>query len=80
MKTFEIITESDARVLDRGATVMLARGGHVTPLAQDTLAERRITVVHEGRASAADHRSRHLRRSGRSRSPATTPVWPCAAP
>lgn len=56
MKTFEIITESDARVLDRGATVMLARGGHVTPLAQDTLAERRITVVHEGRASAADQR------------------------
>jgi ribose 5-phosphate isomerase B len=31
---------------------MLARGGHVTPLAQDTLKERRVTIVHEGRASA----------------------------
>ncbi len=45
MKTFSIITESDARVLDRGSTVTLAPGGHVTPLAQDTLRERRITVV-----------------------------------
>ena len=33
MKRFEIITESDARVLDRGETVMLATGGHITPLA-----------------------------------------------
>ena len=52
MKRFEIITEDDARVLARGETVMLARGGHVTPLAQDTLKERRVTVVHEGRSSA----------------------------
>ena len=52
MKRFDIITESDARVLSRGDTVMLARGGHVTPLAQDTLKERRVTIVHEGRASA----------------------------
>jgi ribose 5-phosphate isomerase B len=52
MKTFAIITETDARVLPRGETVMLARGGHITPLAQDTLNERRITVVQEGRASA----------------------------
>ena len=52
MKRFDIITEADARVLGRGETVMLARGGHVTPLAQDTLAERRITIVHEGRVSA----------------------------
>ena len=51
MKTFEIITESDARVLTPGDTVMLARRGHITPLAQDTLKERRITVVHEGHAS-----------------------------
>ena len=50
MKTFEIITETDARVLPRGDTVMLARGGNITPLAQDTLSERRITVVREGRA------------------------------
>jgi ribose 5-phosphate isomerase B len=52
MKRFDLITESDARVLSRGETVMLARGGHVTPLARDTLKERRVTVVHEGRASA----------------------------
>jgi ribose 5-phosphate isomerase B len=45
MKTFSIITEADARVLDRGATVALAPGGHVTPLAQDTLKARRVTVV-----------------------------------
>jgi ribose 5-phosphate isomerase B len=54
MKTFDIITESDARVLPRGEAVMLARGGHVTPLAQDTLRERRIAVVREGSASADD--------------------------
>jgi ribose 5-phosphate isomerase B len=52
MKRFEIITETDARVLERGETVMLAKGGHVTPLAQDTLNERRVTLVHEGRTSA----------------------------
>jgi ribose 5-phosphate isomerase B len=54
MKTFEIITESDARVLAPGETVTLVRGGHITPLAHDTLRERRVTVVHEGVASAAD--------------------------
>src|SRR2546422_11086614 len=52
MKKFEIITETDARVLARGETVTLARGGHITPLAQDTLKERRITVVRDGQASA----------------------------
>jgi ribose 5-phosphate isomerase B len=51
MKRFDIITESDARVLPRGEAVLLARGGHVTPLAQDTLRERRISVIVEGRAS-----------------------------
>ena len=45
MKTFSIITEADARVLERGSTVVLAPGGHVTPLALDTLRDRRITVV-----------------------------------
>ena len=50
MKRFEIITESDARVLDRGETVVLAKGGHVTPLAADTLKERRVTVIREGQA------------------------------
>jgi ribose 5-phosphate isomerase B len=54
MKQFDIITETDARVLPRGETVMLSRGGHVTPLAQDTLKERRVTVVQEGRVSADD--------------------------
>ena len=45
MKRFDIITEADARTIDYGATVELAAGGHVTPLARDTLAARRITVV-----------------------------------
>jgi ribose 5-phosphate isomerase B len=54
MKTFDIITEADARVLQRGETVTLSRRGHITPLALDTLRERRITVVREGSASAED--------------------------
>ena len=41
-------------MLERGTTVELARGGHITPLANDTLRERRVSVVHEGRASDAD--------------------------
>ena len=48
MKTFDIITETDARTIDRGATVQLAKGGHITPLAKDTLAERKVTVVSAG--------------------------------
>jgi ribose 5-phosphate isomerase B len=48
MKRFEIITEADARVLDVGATVELAEGGIVTPLAKDTLVSRRVTVVPAG--------------------------------
>ena len=43
-----MITEADARVLDYGSTIVLVSGGHVTPLAQDTLRARRITVVREG--------------------------------
>jgi ribose 5-phosphate isomerase B len=54
MKRFDIITEADARTLPRGESVVLAKGGLVTPLAQDTLNERRIEVVVEGRASAND--------------------------
>lgn len=42
-----MITEADARVLDVGSTVVLVDGGHITPLAQDTLASRRIAVVRE---------------------------------
>ena len=45
MKRFNIVTEADARVLEYGSTIVLATGGHVTPLAQDTLKARRITVV-----------------------------------
>ena len=45
---FDIITETDARQIEPGATVELAKGGHVTPLARDTLRERRITVVPAG--------------------------------
>ena len=48
MKQFDIITETDARTIDIGATVELRAGGHVTPLAQDTLAARRVTVVRAG--------------------------------
>jgi ribose 5-phosphate isomerase B len=47
MKRFEIITEADARVLDVGETVALTKGGHVTPLAADTLKARRVTVIAE---------------------------------
>ena len=54
MKRFDIITESDARSLPRGETVTLARGGHITPLARDTLRDRRVTVVDEGRVSVED--------------------------
>jgi ribose 5-phosphate isomerase B len=48
MKRFDIITETDARVLDIGSTVELAPGGLVTPLARDTLTARRVTVVATG--------------------------------
>jgi ribose 5-phosphate isomerase B len=50
MKRFDIITEADARTIDVGATVELAAGWHVTPLAKDTLAARRVTVIPAGSA------------------------------
>ena len=50
---FDIITEIDARQIAVGATVELAKGGHVTPLAQDTLRERRVTVVPAGSVDPA---------------------------
>jgi ribose 5-phosphate isomerase B len=53
MKPFDIITEADARMLEIGSTVELAAGGHVTPLARDTLAARRVTVVAAGGREAA---------------------------
>jgi ribose 5-phosphate isomerase B len=53
-KRFDIITEADARRLEPGSTVRLAPRGHVTPLAADTLRERRVTVIAEdGRATPA---------------------------
>ena len=52
-RLFQIITEADARNIEPGATVELARGGHVTPLAADTLRERRVTVVPEGSVDPA---------------------------
>ena len=53
LKRFDIITEADARTLDIGATVELAKGGHVTPLAKDTLAARRVTGVPAGSTDAS---------------------------
>ena len=43
-----MITEADARTLEPGSTVVLVSGGHITPLAQDTLRARRVSVVSEG--------------------------------
>jgi ribose 5-phosphate isomerase B len=64
MKTFDIITEADARALEPGSTVTLKTGGHVTPLAADTLQARRITVLRgiaeaslDGLAPVADIKS-----------------------
>jgi len=48
MKRFQMITEADARTLEYGSAVVLVAGGHVTPLAADTLTARRVTVVREG--------------------------------
>lgn len=47
MKTFDILTEADARQLERGSTVALAPKGHVTPLALDTLRERKVTLLRD---------------------------------
>ena len=47
MKRFDIITEADARTLEIGSAVNLSRGGHVTPLAMDTLKARRVSVIRE---------------------------------
>ena len=54
MKWFEIITEADARVLDVGETVALTKGGHITPLAADTLKARRITVLADDRLTSSE--------------------------
>jgi ribose 5-phosphate isomerase B len=48
VRRFSIITEADARQLTPGSTVELEAGGHVTPLAADTLRSRRVSVVRAG--------------------------------
>ncbi|MEZ5320339.1 MAG: RpiB/LacA/LacB family sugar-phosphate isomerase [Vicinamibacterales bacterium] len=48
MRRFALIGEAEARTIEPGSTVELERGGHVTPLAQDTLRARRVTVVRAG--------------------------------
>jgi ribose 5-phosphate isomerase B len=55
MKRFQMITEADARVIEYGSTVMLVAGGHVTPLAADTLKARRVSVIRE--TGDSDHAS-----------------------
>lgn len=54
MKRFDIITEADARLFEMGETVTLRKGGHVTPLAADTLKARRVTVVSEDTLDRSD--------------------------
>src|SRR5688500_8223066 len=54
MKRFQMITEADARALDYGSTIMLVAGGHVTPLAQDTLKARRVSIIREGHDGDAE--------------------------
>ncbi len=53
MKRFDMITETEARLLEPGSTVELAKGGFITPLAQDTLRDRRVTVVRADGSDAA---------------------------
>lgn len=55
MTRYDMLTESIARTLERGSTATLARGGQVTPLALDTLRERRVTLVREGDAGDDQH-------------------------
>lgn len=48
-----MITEADARMLELGSTIVLVAGGHITPLAHDTLRARRVSVVDESSADDA---------------------------
>jgi ribose 5-phosphate isomerase B len=52
-RRFALITETVARQLEPGSTVELEAGGHVTPLARDTLKDRRVRVVGVGEAGTA---------------------------
>ena len=53
VRRFGLISESEARQIEPGSTVELEKGGHVTPLAWDTLRARRVTVVPAGTVDAA---------------------------
>lgn len=53
VRRFEIISEADARQIEPGTTVELSADGHVTPLAADTLRERRVTVARAGTVDPA---------------------------
>lgn len=54
MARFALITEVDARMLPEGSTVELLPKGHITPLAADTLRDRRITVIRVDLAGEQD--------------------------
>ena len=53
VRRFALIDEMEARRIEPGSTVELDKGGHVTPLAWDTLRARRVTVVPAGSVDAA---------------------------
>jgi ribose 5-phosphate isomerase B len=53
MGPFDLVTEADARTLPLGATIELRAGGRITPLAQDTLRARRVTVISAGAADTS---------------------------
>jgi ribose 5-phosphate isomerase B len=44
-KPYDLITEADARMIEPGATIRLSPRGVITPLAADTLRQRRVTVI-----------------------------------
>lgn len=52
VRRFGLISETEARQIEPGSTVELEKGGHVTPLAWDTLRARRVTVVPAGSVDA----------------------------
>jgi ribose 5-phosphate isomerase B len=52
VRRFALIAEAEARQIEPGTTVELEKGGHVTPLAWDTLRARRVTVVPAGSVDA----------------------------
>jgi ribose 5-phosphate isomerase B len=54
MARFAMITEADARMLPEGSTVELLPKGHITPLAADTLRDRRITVLRADQIAEGD--------------------------